>query len=76
MYNCYTLYYRKMYLHAVISMAKANTFFIIIRHFVHVGTYDPERERRKETWWPRDSLPFVYMPLLHAPSPPLIYHHF
>lgn len=30
-----------------ISMAKAN-IFIIIKHFVHTGTYDLEREKSKE----------------------------
>lgn len=56
-------------------MAKAN-IFIIIKHFVHTGTYDLEREKSKEIWCPRNSLPFVYMPLLHFPSFPLIPHPF
>ena len=58
-----------------ISMAKAN-IFIILKHFVHTGTYDLERERRKEIWCPRNSLPFIYMPLLHFPSFPRYLTHF
>lgn len=44
-------------------MAKVNNF-IIIKHFVHLGTYALEREKRKEIRWLRNLFPFIYMPLL------------
>lgn len=38
-----------------ISVAEVNFFFfIIIKHFGHMGTYAMKKERGKEIWWPRN----------------------